>query len=112
MNSCSLRASSNGLLPQVSLSSLQNEFYTHLPNIKGSIFDELMESGYFLHRPDYVRQGFVGGGIFLCALFLFLGNALVKTLGIAPAPFVIAGVISRNRRRVRLVHAGAYVQRN
>ena len=85
---------SNGLLPQVSLSSLQNEFYTHLPNIKGSIFDELMESGYFLHRPDYVRQGFVGGGIFLCALFLFLGNALVKTLGIAPAPFVIAGVIS------------------
>ena len=47
---------SNGAQTEVELSSLQNEFYTKLPGIKNGIFDELMEHGYFQHRPDYVLQ--------------------------------------------------------
>ena len=54
---------SDGAQPDVELSSLQNEFYKNLPGIKNGIFDGLMEHGYFLHRPDYVRSAFVGGGI-------------------------------------------------
>ena len=85
---------SNGVLPDVDLSSLQNVFYKNLPNIKNSIFDELMERGYFQHRPDYVRSAFVGGGIAMGALFFFMGNTLSQKMGMAPAPFFIAAILS------------------
>jgi len=85
---------SNGALADVELSSLQNEFYKNLPGIKTSIFDELMEHGYFQHRPDYVRSTFVGGGIALGVLFFFLGNAMSQKMGMAPAPFFVAAILS------------------
>jgi uncharacterized membrane protein len=85
---------SNGLQTDVELSSLQNEFYKNLPNIKNSIFDALMQRGYFQHRPDYVRSAFVGGGIAMGALFFFIGSALAQKTGIAPAPFFIAALVS------------------
>ena len=85
---------SNGALADVELSSLQNEFYKNLPGIKTSIFDELMEHGYFQHRPDYVRSAFVGGGIALGVLFFFLGNAMSQKMGMAPAPFFVAAILS------------------
>jgi uncharacterized membrane protein YgcG len=85
---------SNGLLPDVELSSLQNEFYTKLPGIKNGIFEELMHHGYFQHRPDYVRSTYVGGGLVLGGLFFFLGNALANKMGMAPAPFFVAAILS------------------
>ena len=85
---------SNGAQTEVELSSLQNEFYTKLPGIKNGIFDELMEHGYFQHRPDYVRSSFVGGGLVLGVLFFFLGNALSQKMGMAPAPFFVAAILS------------------
>ena len=84
----------NGALADVELSSLQNEFYKNLPGIKTSIFDELMEHGYFQHRPDYVRSAFVGGGIALGVLFFFLGNAMSQKMGMAPPPFFVAAILS------------------
>jgi uncharacterized membrane protein len=85
---------SNGLLTDVTLSSLQNEFYKNLPSIKNSIFDALMERGYFQHRPDYVRSAFVGGGIAMGVLFFFMGNALSQKMGMAPLPFFVAAILS------------------
>ncbi|HVA93740.1 MAG TPA: DUF2207 domain-containing protein [Candidatus Dormibacteraeota bacterium] len=85
---------SNGVTPDVELSSLQNRFYTNLPNIKNSIFDELMELGYFTHRPDYVRSAFVGGGIAIGVLLFIMGNSLAQNMGMAPAPFYIAAIVS------------------
>ncbi len=85
---------SNGLLPDVELSSLQNQFYKNLPDIKNSIFDGLMEHGYFQHRPDYVRSAFVGGGIAIGVVLFFMGNALSQKTGIAVAPFLIAALVS------------------
>ncbi len=85
---------SNGALPDVELSTLQNEFYKNLPGIKNNIFDELMEHGYFQHRPDYVRSGYVTGGIVVGVLLIFLGNALSQKMGIAIAPFFVAGILS------------------
>ena len=84
----------NGVEDDVELSALQNRFYTNLPGIKDSIFDALMESGYFQHRPDYVRSGFVGGGIAIGVLLFFLGNALSQRMGMAVTPFVIAAIVS------------------
>lgn len=85
---------SNGAQADVELSALQNEFYKNLPGIKNNIFDELMEHGYFLHRPDYVRSGFVTGGIVVSVLLLFLGNALSQKMGMPIAPFFLAGILS------------------
>jgi uncharacterized membrane protein len=85
---------SNGLLPDVELSLLENRFYKNLPDIKNSIFDGLMEHGYFQHRPDYVRSAFVGGGIAIGVVLFFLGNALSQKTGIAVAPFLIAALVS------------------
>jgi uncharacterized membrane protein len=84
----------NGGQPDVELSSLQNRFYTNLPSIKNGIFDALMERGYFQHRPDYVRSGFVGGGIVLGVMLFLIGTSLSQKLGMAPPPFLIAAVLS------------------
>ena len=85
---------SNGAVDTVLLSSLENHFYTNLPQIKNSIFDELMNLGYFHQRPDYVHSTFVGGGVAMGVLFFFLGNVVAQKMGMAPAPFLIAAVLS------------------
>jgi uncharacterized membrane protein YgcG len=85
---------SNGLLADVELSSLENVFYKNIPNIKNSIFDALMKRGYFQHRPDYVRSGFVAGGIVTAVLLLFLGSNLSQKTGMAMPPFFIAAILS------------------
>jgi hypothetical protein len=86
--------SSNGLLTEVSLSSLENHFYTNLPNIRNSIFSELMELGYFHQRPDYVRNTVMGGGVAIGAVIFILGSPAAEKLGMAPMPFWIAGILT------------------
>lgn len=85
---------SNGLQTDVDLSSLENVFYKKLPTIKNNIFDALMQHGYFQHRPDYVRTGYVTGGIVVAALLFLTGNWLSQKTGVAIAPFFIAAIIS------------------
>jgi uncharacterized membrane protein YgcG len=84
----------NGMLPDVPLSSLQNEFYRKLPGIQGAIFDQLMERGYFQHRPDYVRSAFLVGGGIAGAMLFVIGNSLSQKMGMAQAPFLIAAIVS------------------
>jgi uncharacterized membrane protein len=85
---------SNGALTDVDLSSLQNVFYRNLPTIKNNIFDELMQHGYFQHRPDYVRGGFITGAIVTGVLLFFLGTTMSQKMGMAPAPFFVAAIFS------------------
>jgi len=85
---------SNGAQTEVELSSLQNVFYKNLPGIKNNILDELMEHGYFQHRPDYVRSGYVTGGIVVGFLLIFIGNTLSQKMGMAIAPFFVAAILS------------------
>jgi uncharacterized membrane protein len=85
---------SNGAETDVELSSLQNQFYKNLPSIKESIFDALMQHGYFLHRPDYVRSGYVTGGIAFGVAFFLVGNWLSQKTGVAVAPFLVAAILS------------------
>ncbi|HTC62056.1 MAG TPA: DUF2207 domain-containing protein [Candidatus Saccharimonadales bacterium] len=85
---------SNGALTDVDLSSLQNVFYRNLPTIKNNIFDELMQHGYFQHRPDYVRGGFITGAIVAGVLLFFMGSAMSQKMGMAPAPFFVAAIFS------------------
>lgn len=77
----------------VELSSLQNQFYRNLPGIKDSIFDALMKRGYFLHRPDYVRSGYIGGAVVVGLFFVFGGNWVTQRTGMTLLPFIVAGIL-------------------
>lgn len=69
----------------VKLSELKNEFYRSLSGIRDHVFEGLEKRGYYLHRPDHVRTGWmIVGGIvaFLSGHVAAFGSAM---LGL-PAP--------------------------
>lgn len=71
----------------VRLSDLENEFYVELPAIQSSVFDGLIQRGLYRSRPDTVKRGWVGTGVFLgfalVALGLFAAPALGLNLSVA-----------------------------
>ena len=82
----------NGMTTDVKLSDLQNHFYTHLPAIRSAIFDALVGDGYYLHRPDTVRNAYVGAG-FLIGFFLAAGSgALARSTGMVQLTWVLAAI--------------------
>ena len=84
----------DGSVTSVKLSELQNHFYTHLPAIRSRIFDALMADGYYLHRPDTVRQAYIGAGIVIGILLFVFGGALGAATGVAHVTWVIAAVLT------------------
>ncbi|HKD62940.1 MAG TPA: DUF2207 domain-containing protein [Candidatus Acidoferrales bacterium] len=84
----------DGSLTSVKLSDLQNHFYTHLPAIRSRIFDALMADGYYLHRPDTVRQGYIAAGIVIGILLFVFGGALGAATGVAHLTWVIAAILT------------------
>jgi uncharacterized membrane protein len=69
----------NGLFrtgDDVALSSLKNNFYTHLPAIRQGIFDSLMQKRLFTSNPESTRGLYTGAGIALGILGLVLIFAL------------------------------------
>jgi uncharacterized membrane protein len=84
----------DGAITSVKLSELQNHFYTHLPAIRSRIFDALMADGYYLHRPDTVRQGYIGAGIVIGILLFVFGGALGAATGVAHLTWIIAAVLT------------------
>jgi Predicted membrane protein (DUF2207) C-terminal domain/Predicted membrane protein (DUF2207) N-terminal domain len=84
----------DGSVTSVKLSELQNHFYTHLPAIRSRIFDALMADGYYLHRPDTVRQGYIGAGVVIGILLFVFGGALGAATGVAHLTWVIAAILT------------------
>jgi uncharacterized membrane protein len=78
----------------VSMSSLENHFYTNLSSIKSEIFGSLVTHGYYKQRPDTVRSAYLAGGLIVGFLVVFLGLKLASNWGEAPLTFVIAGIAS------------------
>jgi hypothetical protein len=83
-----------GSNPQVRLSDLQNRFYRYLPSIRSGIFDALVSDGYYLHRPDSVRQTYVGAGLLIGFLIVAGSGWLSETTGIASGTWVITGIVA------------------
>jgi uncharacterized membrane protein len=84
-----------GASPVVALSDLQNHFYTCLPAIRDRIFSALMKDGYYLHRPDTVRQGYFGAGMVIGGLLVFGGVGYFQNAtGIAAGSWILAGIAS------------------
>ena len=78
----------------VSMSSLENRFYTNLPGIKNGIFESLVTHGYYRRRPDSVRASYVGIAVVIGVLSIWGGSAIASSMGMAPLTFIIAGILS------------------
>jgi len=76
----------------VTLSELHNKFYTNLQGIKDSLLNSLVEHGYYLHRPDIVRGGWIAAGVVIAVLMIAGGVWLSANRGMQPLPFVLAGI--------------------
>ena len=76
----------------VSMSSLENQFYTNLPGIKSEIFSSLVMHGYYKQRPDTVRATYLGAGLVAGFLLVFFGIRMASSTGMAPLTFIISGV--------------------
>ena len=55
------------------LSSLENEFYQHLPQIKADLYSELIKKGYYPHNPERVRGFYAVLGMMIIGFGIFLG---------------------------------------
>jgi len=90
---------------KVKMSELRNRFYRFMPEITNAIYDELVQSGYYVERPDTARGKawgiavlvtFVLGGVtvlsFKRGISLFTPASLVLASGIS---FVILAVFAQ-----------------
>ncbi len=78
----------------VSMSSLENRFYTYLPGIKDRMFEALMQRRYYSSRPDRVKARWVVGGALVGFFSIWGGAFLANFLGMQGQPFIIAGILS------------------
>ncbi|MEY4703874.1 MAG: hypothetical protein RL042_70 [Nitrospirota bacterium] len=78
----------------VPLSGLQNRFYTHLDGIKSSLFEQLLNHGYYARRPDRVKQVYVTIGSLVAIASIFGATWLSEHCGIALQPGIAAGILS------------------
>jgi uncharacterized membrane protein len=78
----------------VSMSSLENHFYTNLPGIRSNIFGSLVAHGYYKRRPDAVRSSYIAAGVVVGFLVVFGGAKIASNLGMAPLTFIAAGILT------------------
>src|SRR5271169_391030 len=76
----------------VTLEDLHNRFYKSITPIKNDIFGALVGKGYYARRPDSVRAGYIGFGVLAGILLIWGGQSVAKMMGMAPLPFIVAGI--------------------
>jgi uncharacterized membrane protein YgcG len=84
----------DGSVDTVTLHDLQNHFYKNIPGIRDSLFDELLKRGYYLHRPDYVRGGWIGGAWVVAILFVLIGLGSSFAMRAAPTALIASAVLT------------------
>jgi uncharacterized membrane protein YgcG len=78
----------------VSLADLHNRFYQNISGIKNDIFGSLLQKSYYTHRPDTVRAEYIGLGVVMTVILIAGGVWLSNHRGMAPLPFIVAGLLS------------------
>jgi uncharacterized membrane protein len=78
----------------VKLSDLQNHFYTHLPAIKEQIFQTLISDGYYFHRPDTTKTGYLGTAVAIAVLSVVASSTLSNVFGFSWLTWFSTGIIS------------------
>jgi uncharacterized membrane protein len=85
---------SDGAVDAVSLTDLQNHFYKNISGIRDSLFDALLGRGYYLHRPDYVRAGWIGGALVTGFLFFVIGMGTSFAMRQAPTSLIVSAILT------------------
>ena len=81
---------------RVTLSSLKNHFYVHLPTIRDAIYRDLTSKNLFQSNPDKTRQSYIGtgvliGGAGIAALFLIgILGTISYSVGLIGAGLIVA----------------------
>ena len=78
----------------VSLDDLHNRFYQSITGIKNEIFGSLVKHGYYARRPDSVRATYIGFAVVAGFILIAGGTSLAKHTGMAPGPFIVAGILT------------------
>jgi hypothetical protein len=84
----------DGAADQVSLADLQNSFYVNLPPLRNRVFEGLMSDGFYLRRPDQLRQGFIGAAAIIAFGGFFVAGFLSNATGVAFVTIVVAGILT------------------
>jgi uncharacterized membrane protein YgcG len=104
-----LRAADDELLPyerrlldalfqdgdEVRLSSLKTAFVQRLHTVQDALYDDAVRRGWFVGRPDRVRQRWTGLGVAILVLAGALEFAAVRwtKLALIPVPLVVLGLL-------------------
>ncbi len=78
----------------VTVSSLGQRFYEHLPGIRDRLFEGLIGRGFYGRRPDRVRRVYVVAGLVAASVLAVGGGVASEPLGLAPASAVLAGLLT------------------
>jgi predicted membrane protein DUF2207 len=78
----------------VELSQLENEFYTKIPGIRTSLFEQLLGRGFYHARPDKVRSRWIGLAVLAGIVIAGGGIKIAGWFLLTPVPFVVAGAIA------------------
>ena len=78
----------------VSLSTLKNKFYKHLPALRNHLYGGLVSDGFYTGRPDHVRALYMAGGAVGGAVIAAGSGTVMTTLGMQPVAGIIAGIAS------------------
>ena len=80
---------------EVRLSDLKNEFYSELDGIRSAVYERLVDRGLHRSRPDKVKSRWTLGGVVIGGGLAFVGaGPFGARAGLAPMPFVVAGIVS------------------
>lgn len=78
----------------VEMSQLENQFYTKLPGIRDSLFDQLLARGFYHARPDRVRSRWIGLAVFAGIVIAGGGIKVAGWFLLTPVPFLVAGALT------------------
>ncbi|MBU0706030.1 DUF2207 domain-containing protein [Patescibacteria group bacterium] len=77
------------------ISALKNKFYTHIPDLTSSLYDGLVEKGYFPKNPNSIRGFYLTKGIVLIFVsFWFVPFMIILVGGLLPYSLAINGLLS------------------
>ena len=81
--------------PVVQMSKLKNKFAADMREVKNALYDDAVARGYFIRRPDHVRQKWTALGFFALAIGVgLLIAAIVMThIALVAAPLALAGLV-------------------
>jgi uncharacterized membrane protein YgcG len=79
----------------VLLSDLKTNFVERLRGVQDALYDDAVRRGWFLGRPDRVRQRWTAIGVSVLVIAVLLEIAVVRwtKLGLVPLPLILLGLL-------------------